>query len=325
MALTVWWRRLVSAVRRSVRSGPRARRRNNSRPRQRPALERLEDRTLLTITAISSADPTMLSDTAAGNLQGPASVSSDGRYVVYTSTAANLAPNQVMPSESSANVFLYDRANGTTTLVSHAFSSATTAADGTSKNAVISANGNWIAYVSNSDNLVSGETLADDTYSLVVQGYTGGTFALAYGAQTVNIAYNATASTVASDLAGLAGGAGNVSVTGGNGEPFTITFTGALANGASSPLTADGSGLTGGGGQRQLCLPGGAQRVSVRSVLGFPLQRADRRHHPRQPCRLRSGDRLSDDRERGHQRHPHRGGGRPHQPGQPDHQRVDQQ
>jgi hypothetical protein len=257
MALTVWWRRLVSAVRRSVRSGPRARRRNNSRPRQRPALERLEDRTLLTITAISSADPTMLSDTAAGNLQGPASVSSDGRYVVYTSTAANLAPNQVMPSESSANVFLYDRANGTTTLVSHAFSSATTAADGTSKNAVISANGNWIAYVSNSDNLVSGETLADDTYSLVVQGYTGGTFALAYGAQTVNIAYNATASTVASDLAGLAGGAGNVSVTGGNGEPFTITFTGALANGASSPLTADGSGLTGGGGSGNFVFLGG--------------------------------------------------------------------
>src|SRR5205807_3558278 len=91
------------------------------------------------------------------------------------------------------------------------------------------------------------ETPADDTYSLVVQGYSGGTFALTYGGQTATLNYNATATDVRNALEGLDGiGTGNVTVTGGNGEPFTITFVGTLANAASSPLTADGSGLTGG-------------------------------------------------------------------------------
>jgi hypothetical protein len=239
-------RRLGSRLEGAGRS--RVGRRERGKRRCSPTLETLEDRVVPAVQAASLADTTMLSDTAAGNVQGPSSVSKDGRYVVYSSSAANLVSGQVMDSKSAADVFLYDRATGTTTLVSHADGSSTTTATGTSKNPVISADGKWVAYVSNSDNLLSGGTLADDTYSLVVQGYTGGDFALTYGGHTATVSYNATASAVQSALENLSGvGKNNVSVSGGSGEPFTITFVGNLAHAASSPLTADGSGLTGGG------------------------------------------------------------------------------
>ena len=112
------------------------------------------------LQTVSATNLTMLSDTAAGNVQPPPSVSKTGQYVVYTSTAANLAPGQVMNSETSSDVFLYNRATGVTTLVSHAAGNPNMTANGTSENAVISADGSTIAYVSNSDNLVAGETVA---------------------------------------------------------------------------------------------------------------------------------------------------------------------
>src|SRR3954454_20828983 len=88
--------------------------------RRRPWLEGLEDRVVPAVQALSLADSTMLSDTAAGNVQGPAAVSKDGRYVVFANSAANLAAGQVMDSKSAEDVFLYDRSTGSTTLVSYA-------------------------------------------------------------------------------------------------------------------------------------------------------------------------------------------------------------
>jgi uncharacterized repeat protein (TIGR01451 family) len=228
---------------------------HSERRRLRPTLEDLENRVLPAVQAVSLADPSMLSDTAAGNVQGQASVSKDGRYVVYTDTAANLASGQVVNSKSAADVYLFDRATGTTTLVSHRASTGSsdtnylsTPADGTSKNAVISADGKWIAYISNSDNLVSGETLANDTYYVSLGWATGGTFKLTYGGQTATIPSSATAGDVQTYLAGLQGigNSANVSVTGSGGTQggYTITFTGSLAHGAATPLTFDGSNLT---------------------------------------------------------------------------------
>ncbi|MFT4202194.1 hypothetical protein [Gordonia sp. (in: high G+C Gram-positive bacteria)] len=70
----------------------------------------------------------------------------------------------------------------------------------------------------------------------------GGTFTLTVGGQTTSgIAYNATNSAVKTALEALSSvGAGNVTVTGSAGGPFTVT----LPNGGT--LTASGSGLTGG-------------------------------------------------------------------------------
>src|SRR5262245_1271841 len=240
-----WTRWLRLSPRQTSRSSARAG--SSPRPSRPPLLlEPLEDRTLLAISVLSRTAPDLISDTAAGNVTGPASVSANGRYVVYANTAANLAPNQVTDSKSFSNIFLYDRTLGTTTLVSHlpGTGNESKAANGTSRNPVISGDSNWVAYVSNSNNLVTGATLPNDTYTLSI-GATGGTFKLSYGGQSTTIAYNANASTIQSATAGLPGwGAGNVTVTGFSPGPFTITFTGALANGVSTALTADDSGLT---------------------------------------------------------------------------------
>jgi hypothetical protein len=74
-----------------------------------------------------------------------------------------------------------------------------------------------------------------------------GTFTLTYNGQTTSgIAYNAAASAVDTALEALSSiGAGNVTVTGNAGGPYTVTFTGPLAN-SPLALTGSGAGLTGG-------------------------------------------------------------------------------
>jgi trimeric autotransporter adhesin len=76
---------------------------------------------------------------------------------------------------------------------------------------------------------------------------TGGTFTLTFGANTTSaLAFNVSAASVQSALQGLASiGAGNATVTGSNGGPFTVTFVGTLAAGNRAMITANGASLTG--------------------------------------------------------------------------------
>ncbi len=78
-------------------------------------------------------------------------------------------------------------------------------------------------------------------------GNTGGTFTLTFNGQTTaGIAYNATGATVQTAFLLLSSvGAGNATVTGSAGGPYTVTFTGSLAN-TSLALTGSGAALTGG-------------------------------------------------------------------------------
>jgi PKD repeat protein len=179
MSWTRWLRSLHAKT-----QGSRARLRQKSRVRpSRLALERLEDRTVPSVRAASSAATGLISDTAAGYAQGPASVSKDGRYIVYADTAANLAANQVMDPLSpiaqsgggllssgtilpATNIFLFDRGTGQTTLVSHAASNNNLTARGTSEDAVISADGKWVAFLSNSDDLLSNPTVPSGASTL---------------------------------------------------------------------------------------------------------------------------------------------------------------
>lgn len=77
---------------------------------------------------------------------------------------------------------------------------------------------------------------------------TGGTFTLTYAGQTTGaIAYNASAATVEAALEALSNiGAGDVTVTGSAGGPYTVEFTGALAATNVAVITSDASSLTGG-------------------------------------------------------------------------------
>ena len=90
----------------------------------------------------------------------PPSISRDGRYVAFLSTANNLAPGQadrsMSPGQQANDVFLYDRVARATTLVSHAADSSVATGNEESLAPVISADGRWIVYLSRSTNLVDG-------------------------------------------------------------------------------------------------------------------------------------------------------------------------
>ncbi|HKV08182.1 MAG TPA: hypothetical protein VJ725_08600, partial [Thermoanaerobaculia bacterium] len=93
--------------------------------------------------------------TGASHPLGRSPLSADGRYFVYSSDASNLVRGQIDPN-AGADVFLYDRLQGTTALVSHVAGSALTAGDDRSYEPVLSADGRYVAFVSQARNLVPG-------------------------------------------------------------------------------------------------------------------------------------------------------------------------
>lgn len=96
---------------------------------------------------------------------------------------------------------------------------------------------------------LTGETISttgQETQAVTITGApTGGTFTLTYAGQTTTgIAYNATAAAVRTALEALSNlDAGDVTVSGSAGGPYTVTFT----SGADvAQMTASATGLTGG-------------------------------------------------------------------------------
>lgn len=96
------------------------------------------------------------------------STSADGRYVVFTSNATNLVPGEI-DNNADQNVYVFDRQTSSTSLVSHGASSLTQAANAGSPGlsldpasigipAVISADGNYIAFASSATDLIAGQT-----------------------------------------------------------------------------------------------------------------------------------------------------------------------
>lgn len=83
---------------------------------------------------------------------GYASISSDGRFVCFASDASNLAPGD---TNGQVDVFVHDRLNATTVLVST--SAAGVLGNGQSTNSVLSANGRYVAFESSASNLILGD------------------------------------------------------------------------------------------------------------------------------------------------------------------------
>jgi Ca2+-binding RTX toxin-like protein len=110
----------------------------------------VKDLTTNTITRISTA-----ADGTQGNSNSyGAAVSADGRYVVFSSNASNLVSGD---TNNVGDVFVKDLTTNTITRIS-------TAANGTqgnnsSRGAAISADGRYVVFVSDADNLVSGDDL----------------------------------------------------------------------------------------------------------------------------------------------------------------------
>jgi Tol biopolymer transport system component len=121
-------------------------------------VERLEDRcvpsTLQAISLPPANQPP--SDTAAG-ASSSSSVSADGRYVAFESTASNLFPGQVQTGTTPVeNVFLLDRTTGAVTLVSHLPGQPSVAPVNPPAftNPLISRNGGYVAYATRATDLV---------------------------------------------------------------------------------------------------------------------------------------------------------------------------
>lgn len=96
------------------------------------------------------------SDGTQGNslsFDSTSAISADGRFVTFQSFASNLVPGD---TNGVPDVFVHDRATGLTERVSVA--SDGTQANGTSRAAVISADGRYVAFVSEALNLVPGQT-----------------------------------------------------------------------------------------------------------------------------------------------------------------------
>jgi Tol biopolymer transport system component len=95
--------------------------------------------------------------------QGPSfdgDISADGRFVAFESGAANLAAND---GDQTFDIFVHDRELGTTELVS--VNSAGEAGNLSSLAPSISGDGRFVAFDSDADNLVEGDTnLAADTF-----------------------------------------------------------------------------------------------------------------------------------------------------------------
>jgi hypothetical protein len=117
-------------------------------------LERIEDRVLLTVQAISLADPNLLAAGGEGSLsQSGRTVSDDGRFVVYDAYDDNAVPGD---NNHAGDVIVRDLSSGAATLVS--VTPQGTPGNSDSGPGTITPNGRFVVFTSAASNLVSGDT-----------------------------------------------------------------------------------------------------------------------------------------------------------------------
>jgi hypothetical protein len=116
----------------------------------------------------------------------------------------------------------------------------------------------------------------DELQTITVTGSpTGGNFVLRFGGQnTSTIAYNASASAVQTALQALSSiGSGNALVSGANGGPWTVDFTGTLGYASQSLITLQTNGLTGGSSPSVSITESKAGSTWTTITSGFTLYR----------------------------------------------------
>jgi Tol biopolymer transport system component len=144
----------------------------------------LFDRDAPAATALTLVSHIPSSATTSGNAGGlDPGISDDGRYVTFGSAATNLVPGTI----TNSNIYLFDRdapAASALTLVSHVPGNATTSANGSSAEQVISGDGNYVAFRSSGSNLVTGQTDGSGTGDIFLFTRAGGAVTLVSHAHT---------------------------------------------------------------------------------------------------------------------------------------------
>ena len=97
-------------------------------------------------------------------------ISADGAWVAFRSEARDLVPGFVDGTVAFAleDIYLYERATGQTTLVSHAFGLPAQGADGDSQMPAISADGRFLTFLSNATDLIDGFVDVNDFSDIYV-------------------------------------------------------------------------------------------------------------------------------------------------------------
>jgi hypothetical protein len=106
-----------------------------------------------TITLVSHAAGNASQSGSFGSVQP--SISDDGRFVAYWGLATDLVAGSIVAPTN--NVYLYDRTTGANTLVSHTAFTPAFSAGGSSTGPVLSADGNYVAFVSFAPDLVDSQ------------------------------------------------------------------------------------------------------------------------------------------------------------------------
>jgi hypothetical protein len=166
------------------------------------------------------------------------SVSADGRYVVFTSFATNLAP---LDTNGVWDVFIRDRQIGLTTRVSR--SSTGSQGNGTSWMGTISADGHYVAFRSQATNLVAGDTNARDDI-FVSDRHTGTTERVSVGPGGVEANWDSSEPSLSADARYLAFSSGATNLV--PNSPTTLSgriFVRDLLNGTNEIVSSatDGS------------------------------------------------------------------------------------
>ncbi|MGI8685663.1 MAG: TolB family protein, partial [Acidimicrobiales bacterium] len=112
------------------------------------------------VVTLVSHTPAGATTTANADSFGPW-ISADGAFVVFGSLATNLVAAQ-SDANGGGDVFLFQRATGAVTLVSHTPASSTTTANGFSSRPSISADGAFVTFDSSATNLVAGQIDANN-------------------------------------------------------------------------------------------------------------------------------------------------------------------
>jgi Tol biopolymer transport system component/outer membrane protein assembly factor BamB len=149
-------------------------------------------------TVLSASDVGLPSVTAAGPSGSPRT-SRDGRYVVFVSKAPNLVPGQV-DTHGFDDVFLYDRVADAVALVSHVPGSGVTTGNNFSEKPAISADGNWVAFLSAASDLVPGSDTNSMHDLFLFERATGVVTLVTHAAGAPTTAGNGSAYILESDL-----------------------------------------------------------------------------------------------------------------------------
>lgn len=243
--------------------------------------DRVTETTLLVSRAAGSA-----ATTADAASWAPV-ISADGNWVAFSGDAGNLVAGVGYGHDQ---VYLFSRTAGTNVLVSHASGVAGTGGNGTSFSPTLSADGSYLAYVSNATNLVAGQTdsngevdvflydraanhtalVSRSATSLVTAGNSGADWG-AISADGATVAFSSTSSNL---------------VAGQSGPSTQNVFLYQRSNGVVSLVSRSASGASRGGNawSGEPAVSGDGQWVAFSSFAGDLLQTSGSQYFARQVC-----------------------------------------